>query len=49
MGIMAPRENLSVLQTSLILSPYQSTSVFQNLLTPTSGIIIGLSFLGWTD
>ncbi|WP_048801039.1 YfcC family protein [Streptococcus constellatus] len=46
MGIMAPLGKFVNVQASLIITAYQSASGLLNLLTPTSGIVMGALALG---
>ena len=46
MGIMAPLGKFVNVQASLIITAYQSASGLLNLITPTSGIVMGALALG---
>ncbi|VEE11804.1 arginine-ornithine antiporter [Streptococcus anginosus] len=49
MGIMAPLGKFVNVQASLIITAYQSASGLLNLVTPTSGIVMGALALGRID
>ena len=49
MGIMAPLGKFVNVPTSLIITAYQSASGLLNLVTPTSGIVMGALALGRID
>ena len=49
MGIMAPLGKFVNVPASLIITAYQSASVLLNLVTPTSGIVMGALALGRID
>lgn len=49
MGIMAPLGKFVNVPASLIITAYQSASGLLNLVTPTSGIVMGALALGRID
>jgi len=49
MGIMGPLGKFSGVDGSLVITAYQSASGLVNLITPTSGIVMGALAIGHVD
>ena len=49
MGIMGPLGKFSGVSGSLVITAYQAASGWVNLITPTSGILMGALAIGHVD